>query len=151
MRKIAIVGVGNLLQTDDGVGIWVVEELKKQKLPDNIEVIDAGTDPMTVLEAIEDKDKAIIVDAFVGGHPPGTIYRSRIDDFNFDDEESIDISLHGVSFLDVLKTSKHAFNLPKEIIIIGIEPAVIDIGMELSEELNRMMPNLIDVIMEEAK
>lgn len=152
MKKIAIIGVGNLLQRDDGVGIWAVEELKKQNLPENIEVYDAATDPMTVLEAMDNKDKAIIIDAFTGGNKPGTIYKCRIEDLNLDEEEiNVEISLHGISFLDVIKTAKHAFNLPKEIVIIGVEPAVIETGMELSEELSKRMPDLIKVIMEEAK
>jgi len=152
MRKIAIIGVGNLLQTDDGVGIWVVEELKKQNLPENIEVYDAATDPMSVLEAMDNKDKAIIIDAFTGGNKPGTIYRCKIEDLNLgNDEVNVEISLHGISFLDAIKTAKHAFNLPKEIVIIGVEPAVIETGMELSEELRKKMPDLIRVIMEEAR
>lgn len=154
MRKIAIIGVGNLLQTDDGVGIWVIEELRKKSLPSNVELWDAATDPLTALEAMDGKDKAIVVDAFQGGdeHPPGTIYRYRIEDLNFEDDENvIDISMHGVTFLDALKRSKHAYDLPREIVIYGIEPAKIEIGMELSEELEKRMPALINVILEEIK
>jgi hydrogenase maturation protease len=152
MKKIAIIGVGNLLQTDDGVGIWVVEELKKHDLPENIDLVDAATNPMVVLEAMDNKDKAIIIDAFRGDNPPGTMYRWRLDDENFDDgETNVEVSLHGVSFLDLLKNGRHAFNLPKEITVIGIEPAVIDTGMELSEELNKRLPDLIKVILEEAE
>ncbi len=150
MKKIAIIGVGNLLQTDDGVGIWAVDELGKNNLPDNVEVFDASTDPMVVLDAMDNKDKAIVIDAFAGGHAPGTFYRYRIEDLNVDDQaDSFDLSLHSMSFLDALKNGKHAYNLPREIVVIGVEPDKIETGMELSNTLKERLPQLIKLVMEE--
>ncbi len=150
MKKIAIIGVGNLLQTDDGIGIWAVDELGKNNLPHNVEVFDASTDPMVVLDAMDNKDKAIVIDAFAGGRAPGTFYRYRIEDLNIDDQtDSFDISLHSMSFLDALKNGKHAYNLPREIVVIGVEPDKIETGMELSKTLKERLPQLIKLVMEE--
>jgi hydrogenase maturation protease len=144
--RVAIIGVGNLLLKDEGVGIWVIEELKKKNL--DVELFDCATDPMLVLECMDGKDKVVVVDAYKGNSEPGTIYKFGVEDVK---EKKLDLSLHNLTFLDVLRIGKDSFKLPQEIVIIGIEPAEIEAGIGLSDELKRKLPEIVKVVMEEVK
>lgn len=71
LGKIAVIGVGNLIMKDDGIGIRIVQELQRIELPPNVEVQDADTNAFVALEYMDGKDKAIIVDAYKGGEKAG--------------------------------------------------------------------------------
>ncbi|MFP3946925.1 MAG: hydrogenase maturation protease, partial [Archaeoglobaceae archaeon] len=73
--KIAVIGIGNILLGDEGVGVRIVEELRKSDLPENVEVHDGATSGIALLNFLVDKDKVIIVDAVKGGEEPGTVYQ----------------------------------------------------------------------------
>ena len=75
MKRIAVVGVGNILMGDEGIGVKVVEELRKERLPEGVELFDGGTAFHVLVDDLIDFDKLIIVDAVLGGESPGTIYR----------------------------------------------------------------------------
>lgn len=148
-KKIAVIGVGNLLMGDDGIGIHVVKELEKLELPDNVEVYDAMTNSFMVLEYMDGADKAIIVDAYKGGKNPG-----RVSKFNFNPKEHeykdrIELSLHDMDFIDALNSGRHAYNYPPEIVIIGVEPENVHLGMELSAALRKTIPRIIKEIITE--
>jgi len=145
-KKIAVVGIGNLLLKDEGVGIHVIEELKKKKLSSNVETYDCATRAFLVLESIDQKDKAIIIDAYKGDKEPGTIYKFRFDkNLPYSD---IKLSLHDMDFIDVLKL-EHGYKLPPEIVIIGVEPESLEFGLELSPKLQKAMPKIIDEVLKE--
>lgn len=146
MKKVVIVGVGNLIMRDDGVGIHVVQELQKVRLPENVEVRDADTNAFIALEYMDNKDKAIIIDAYRGGREPGTIYKFRL----APDSSNIKLSLHDLDFIDALKSGKHAYRLPPEIVIIGVEPEVIEPGLELSQRVQKAIPEVIETVLKEA-
>ena len=72
MRKITVIGCGQILVGDDGLGVRVVEALQKMNLPENVEVIDAGVGGLAILSMIENSEKSIIVDAVhTGKEAPG--------------------------------------------------------------------------------
>ena len=73
--NILILGIGNLLLRDEGVGIHVVQKMKEMELPPGIEVMDGGTMGLNLLYYIENRDRVIVVDTVIVGDPPGTIYR----------------------------------------------------------------------------
>lgn len=148
MKKIVIIGVGNLIMRDDGVGIHVVQELQKTKLPENVEVQDADTNAFMALEYMDNKDKAIIIDAYRGGKKPGTIHKLA---FSPSDEQpaNIKLSLHDLDFTDAIKSAKHAFKLPPDIVIIGVEPEVVEFGLELSLRVQKAIPRIIEAVLKE--
>ncbi|MBI5253450.1 MAG: hydrogenase maturation protease [Euryarchaeota archaeon] len=145
MKKVAIIGVGNSIMRDDGVGIHTVQELQKIKLPGNVEVQDADTNAFAVLECMDGKDKAIIIDAYRGGREPGTIYKFKFTP----DSSNIKLSLHDIDFTDALKSGRHAYRLPPDIVIIGVEPEVIEFGLELSPRVQKAIPNVIEEVLKE--
>lgn len=145
-KKISVIGIGNLLMGDDGVGIRVIEVLKQEELPSNVSVFDGATRAFDVLEYMEGRDKAVIVDAFKKNGPPGSIYR-----FSFDPEigipdESLNLSMHDINFLDALKVSKGIYKIPPEIVIIGIEPEILEFSYELSSKLKIAIPRIINKV-----
>jgi len=75
-NKTLILGLGNVLMGDEGIGVYVVRELEKRTLPANVECLDGGTGGFTLLEPLEDADRIIIVDAANDGNPEGTVTRT---------------------------------------------------------------------------
>jgi len=139
-----VVGVGNVLLRDEGIGCHVAHALESVPLSD-AEVIDAGTCP-DVLQLVANADKLVIVDAVKGGGMPGQIYRFRPEDIDL--EEKRVLSLHDISLIDSLKSTQLRHNVG-ETVIIGVEPRELSWGLELSPELQEKMPQIIDVVLDE--
>jgi hydrogenase maturation protease len=137
-----VVGVGNMLSSDEGVGCHVARALQGV-CPPGVHVIDAGTCP-DALQLVEDAEKLVIVDAARGGGIPGQIYRFHPGDIT--PEEKVLISVHDMSLLDNLMLMK-AWRDVEETVIIGVEPKYIGWGLELSPEVQRKMPQIIDVVL----
>lgn len=155
-KKIAIIGIGNLLIGDDGIGIHVVKELvenRRRSIPQGVEIYDGMTDSFLVLEQMEGADKAIIIDAcdMNAKDPPGSIkkFKFEFDKGKDEDFESMSLSLHDFDFFNALRISKHTHELPDEIIIIGVKPESIKYEMELSPRLEKAIPEIINIIFEE--
>jgi hydrogenase maturation protease len=139
-----VVGVGNILLRDEGIGCHVAHAMERIYLPD-VKVIDGGTCP-DVLQLLEDVDKLVIVDAVKGGGTPGQIYRFHLEDITL--EKKPFLSLHDMSLLDSLELMKLQHGMG-EAVIIGVEPRELDWGLELSPELQEKMPRIIDAILSE--
>jgi hydrogenase maturation protease len=139
-----VLGIGNILLKDEGVGCHVAHALEQMSLPD-VEVIEGGTCADAV-QLLEDVDKLIIVDAVKGGGMPGQIYRFHLDDVTV--EQKLLLSLHDMSLLDALILMKLGRNVG-EAVIIGVEPRELDWGLELSPQLKGRMPRIIDAVLSE--
>ena len=79
-RPILILGIGNILLRDEGVGVRVIETLQQQKTPDTIDLVDGGTSGADLIDILADRRKVIIVDAVDAGKAPGTVIRFEEDD-----------------------------------------------------------------------
>jgi hydrogenase maturation protease len=139
-----VVGIGNLLSRDEGVGCHVVHALEGMSLPD-VEIIDAGT-CADALQLVEDTDKLVIVDAARGGGRPGQVYRFHPEDITL--EKKSFLSLHDMSLLDSLMLMKLWQNMG-ETVIIGVEPKELGWGLDLSTEVQENMPQIIDAVLAE--
>lgn len=147
--KIVILGIGNLLLGDEGMGIHFVRMLNEESLDyANLEIIDGGICP-EFASFVEDAHKLIIVDAVKGGKKPGTIYHFGIDDVMMD--LPMKLSLHQMGVIDSLKMLRLVGKEPKDTIIIGIEPKNINCGLELSPEVKKGLAKLRKIVMEEIK
>lgn len=148
MKKTAVLGIGNILLRDDGVGVRVVENLQaKGSLPQVVELIDGGTSTIDMLGFFLTCERIIIVDSLAGGHPPGTIYRltpEQLGTFT-----KFDVSLHDVQILDLVQMSGMLGKTP-EVTIIGIEPEEITESMELSPKIAALLPHLMELVEEAA-
>lgn len=145
--RITVLGIGNLLLRDEGVGIHLIQRLADKVNSPNIKLIDGGTTP-DILSLVDNNiDKLIIIDAAVVGDKPGTIYRFDIDDL--DPGEPSPMSLHELGLVNSLKIMNLFGNCPKEVTIIGVEPKVVDYGLKLSPELEKKMPRLMELVLNE--
>ena len=147
-KKILILGVGNLILKDEGVGVHAVRELKGRGLPAHVEVIDGGTYLMDLLSVIQEAERIIVIDALRGGGKPGTVYRVTPDDLMAETERTL--SLHQVGLLEVLGMVRQLGGEPHAV-IIGVEPKEISWGMELTPEVEAKLPRVIDAVFEELK
>ena len=141
-----IVGIGNVLLRDEGIGCHVAHALERIPLP-GVEVIDGGTCP-DALQAVDDADKLVIVDAVRGGGVPGQIYRFRPQDITMEDR--CVLSVHDMSLMDSLKLMQLRHNTG-DTVIIGVEPKELSWGLELSPELQEKMPQIIDIVLGELR
>lgn len=147
--KIVILGVGNLLLSDEGVGVHVANELMKKELPPEVSVVEGGTDGFHLLNVITEADRLIIVDAIKGGLPPASIYRFDIDDIR-DSPPGFKTSFHQIGILEVLALSK-LIGVTPHTTVIGVEPKSLEMGMELSPEIKAKIPRIIELILDELK
>ena len=115
--RMTVIGIGNLLRADDGVGIRIVEKLKEER-PD-IEAVDLSTAELGILDHIRGREKVIIVDAITTGAEPGTIH--RIDPGNLDTDAFL--RSHSLNLSGVLRLGAHLYpdEFPKKIIILAVE------------------------------
>ena len=141
-----MVGVGNLLLKDEGIGVHIAHALQQIDIPHNVKIIDGGTSP-DLPHYLKDIDKLIIIDAVKAGGKPGTIYRFHPHDLNIESERII--SLHELGLEQSLRMMRLIGNEPKETVIIGIEPKEIDWGTKLSAELQQKIPKIINIVLSE--
>ncbi|MFC1852096.1 HyaD/HybD family hydrogenase maturation endopeptidase [candidate division CSSED10-310 bacterium] len=147
-KKIVILGVGNLLLSDEGVGVHVAQEMMNMTLPSGIEVVEGGTDGFGLIDIIRKTDRLVIIDAVKGGAQPGSIYRFDIDDVP-DSPALFKTSVHQIGILEVIHISELIGKKPHTT-IIGIEPASIEMGMELSPDIKALMSKIIELVLNEA-
>lgn len=136
-----VLGIGNLLLADEGVGVHVARALRLEGLPEDVEALDVGTAFLDALPEIERADRIIIVDAMHADHAPGTIYRVPFGDCV---RPECIASLHGFDLSRTLYLAGR--ETPPEVVVIGVEPARIDWGTELSPEVREMVPGVIEAV-----
>lgn len=154
--RVLVLGLGNILLKDEGVGVHVVEQLQKQPLPGNVEIVDGGTASMDVLLLNQGIDKLVVIDAVRAGKKPGTIYNVRLKAKERDGLSQIfscdpKISLHQVTLFDALAIAERTNCAPKEIVIIGVEPKEINCGLELTNEVKQRIPDIVNIVLSEIK
>ena len=156
--RVLVLGLGNLLLKDEGVGCHIAAELQKRDLPAKVEVIDGGTAGLDVLLSQGGLDKLVVVDAIRFGKKAGTIYKLSFRDKEkdklgrvFGPDSSSRISLHQLGLIDALAAAEKLNCLPKEIVIIGVEPKEISHGLELTDQVKQKIPEIVHTVLEEIK
>lgn len=145
--RVVVLGVGNLLLSDEGVGVHVANKLMEMDLPPEVDVVEGGTDGFRLMNVVTGAARLIVVDAVKGGGPPGSIYRFDIKDApTYPDEYKT--SVHQIGILEVVHLSELIGEAP-ETTIIGVEPKSLDMGMELSPEVKAKLPRIIELVLEE--
>ena len=141
-------GIGNVLMMDDSVGVRAVEELEKMyRMPEDVELLDGGTSGMELLSHIREHDCLIIIDALKSGLPPGTVVRVEGEDVPA--RFMTRISPHQLGLSDVLAAATISGELPANMVLFGIEPKKVELGLGLSEEVRSSFDKLLGVVKEE--
>ena len=146
--RIIILGVGNILLSDEGIGVHAANALAASyNLPPEVEVIDGGTSAMDCVDAIASADLLVIADAMRGGRAPGVI--TRLEGGDLQAFFRTKISPHQVGLCDVLATLLIHGLEPKRTVLIGIEPKSFALGLEPTPALAARIPAMIDALVAE--
>ena len=146
--KTLILGVGNLLLSDEGVGLRVVERLATTyDLPEGVRILDGGTLGLDLLYYLEGVENLLIVDAVEMGKEPGTLLRLEGDEVpSF---LSIKMSPHQIGIPDMLFAARLKDLYPRNVVLWGVQPAVLDTGLELSSPVAAQVNVLVDKVVEQ--
>lgn len=139
--KTLVLGLGNLLLADEGVGVHVAQALQQRGFDETVSVIDAGTAVLDALPQIEAAERIIVVDACMGDAKPGTVYCLKVDEC--DDKPFIG-SVHGFDLKYVMALASRT-SLP-EVTVIGVQPERITWSMELSPSVAAVVPGVIEIV-----
>lgn len=144
-QKITILGIGNTLFSDEGVGIHLLPLLEDAlKDYENVEIVEGLTDGMKLLGPVEDADNLIIIDAINAGKEGGTIITIQGEDIPA--YFGIKMSIHQLGFQEVLFAAKWRERYPKEIVMFGMQPTSLELGVELTETNRARLGDLAQVV-----
>ena len=121
MVTILVMGIGNMLLTDEGVGVLAAQELQKESWPEGIRIIDAGTFTHDIFYLFENCDAVLVMDIVHAHGSPGTIY--RLTEEQLADNEKQRLSLHDIDLLDSLRMAEMLHGKKPLLRIVGMEPA----------------------------
>ena len=147
MRAV-VLGIGNTILTDEAAGVRVVEALERgYALPANVLAIDGGTSGMEMIEDLSDLDFLIVVDVVKTGAAPGTVV--KIDGADIPVFFRSKLSPHQIALPDVLASLELLGTMPKEIVVLGVEPISLELGMEMTTTVAERIPQLVGMVVEE--
>ena len=148
--KILVLGLGNTLLQDDGLGVRAVERLMAEyDLPDEVEVLDGGVMGLDLLSRLEGVTALLIVDAVRAGLPPGTPIRLAGDAIPTALAQKM--SMHQAGLQDLLAVSAFRGTLPQRVVLHGLEPEIIGWGNELSPNIAPQIDKLVDSVVQELR
>ncbi|MBF0378974.1 MAG: HyaD/HybD family hydrogenase maturation endopeptidase [Desulfamplus sp.] len=150
MKKLLVLGVGNILMMDEGIGVHAIHELLRQnwnkEIDEQIDLIDGGTFTQDIFYLFVEYEKILVLDIVKGGQTPGTIYRLTENDLRQNQKQTL--SLHDIDLLDSLSMAKMAGKTP-ELYVLGIEPETINWSMELTPTLAELFPHYVELAKQE--
>lgn len=142
-----ILGIGNILMGDEGVGVEVVRALEKESLPANVECLDGGTGSFLLLEPMQNADRVILIDATIDGAETGTVRRLRP---RFSTDYPRTLTAHDIGLKDLLDTFYLLGDEPDVTLFAVSIPPLQDMKFELSPELAPVVPRVAQMVLEEA-
>ena len=147
---ILVLGIGNVLLTDEGIGVRALKELERRyTYPTNVELLDGGTAGIELLRHIRNRDYLIIIDAMKCGQEPGTVLRVEGDEVPAAFRTRI--SPHQLGLSDLLAAAMLTDELPASLVLYGVEPESIDIGLDLTETVEANVDKLVGAVADELR
>jgi len=144
-KSILILGIGNYLMGDEGIGVHLAEQLTKEELPPNVSVLDGGTGGFHLLEYFEKHDIVILADATLDGNIPGTI---RLIKPKFARDFPQAMSTHDIGLKDMVSALQLLGTMPEiHLFVVSIE-SIQQQGIELTDEVRKILPQLKNQIRE---
>ena len=146
-HRIAVVGLGNLMRTDDAVGMLAIQRLRTEpRLPNGVLVIEGGTLGLDLLHPLSGVTRLLALDAVEAGVQPGTVLR-----FDGDDVAALPVSksVHLLGFADLIGAMQLSGDAPGEVVVLGVQPQTIDWGTELTSTVEAALPRLIDAALQQ--
>jgi hydrogenase maturation protease len=145
-----VLGLGNVLCGDDGLGVVVIARLRERyEIPEGVSVLDGGTLGLSLLPYVEDSEKVILVDAIDVEEPPGSFVRLEGDEVG--PAVAGRLSVHQVGVADLLDAARWRGRLPEELVLLGIVPETLEVGVTLSARVEAGLPGLLDRVVQEVR
>ena len=149
-RRALVLGIGNLLIGDEGVGCRAVEELARRfDLPPTVECVDGGTAGFELLPMLDGKDHVILIDALRDEREPGTVI--MVENEQVPRAFLNKTTPHQPGICDVLAAAELTDALPKHLTLYGVEPKRLDVGIGLSAEVEAGMEKVISAVVEQLR
>ena len=142
-----VLGIGNILLGDEGVGVRIIEALRERAMPEDVEVADGGTGGADLVDLMADRRKVIVVDAAEFDGRPGDILRFTAADLG--PRESVGLSLHDLGLAEALTMMRHLGCEPEEVVVFGIKPKRIAPGLDLTTEVAAAIPKVVELVLAE--
>ncbi len=144
---VLVMAVGNILRQDDGFADAVLKALAEEDIPEWVELFDAGTSAIDLMDVFHARERLIVIDAVRGGQAPGTMYRFSPEDV---EAEALPMnSLHQVGLLETLKLGELVDCKPQQTVVIGAQPQATGLGIGLSEEVAAAVPRAVKLVLKE--
>lgn len=147
MRAV-VLGIGNTILTDEAFGVRCVEALERDyAVPDSVQLIDGGTSGMEMIEDLSHLDFLIVLDVLKTGAAPGTVVKIAGDDIPVFFRRKL--SPHQIALPDVLASLELLDAVPKEIIVLGVEPISLELGLEMTPTVAHQIPEVVSRAVQE--
>ena len=147
---VTILGVGNVILTDEGFGVHAAEYLDHHyTFPDNVQIVDGGTLGIELTQYVTGTNKLLVIDSINGGAEPGTVFRFHNDAImeHFQDK----LSAHEVGIQDVLALLTVTGHKIPEVIVIGAQPFDLEAGVGLSDGMQALLPQIVEQILKDLR
>ncbi|MBU6299805.1 MAG: HyaD/HybD family hydrogenase maturation endopeptidase [Alphaproteobacteria bacterium] len=146
--NILVLGLGNILLSDEGVGVRIVQALDAaHELPDTVELLDGGTSGMDLLDMVAERDCLIVADAVNADGPPGRVVRLENDDIRMLFE--MRYSPHQLGLSDLLAALRLVGKAPRRVIIVGVVPKKLSVGLDLTPDVANGRDVAVSMIVDE--
>ena len=147
MGRILVVGVGNTIMADDGLGVRALDDLKSRPLPDHVDTLEAGTALLDALPDLRKYDKVVLIDAVASDGRTVSILRNLASS----ELPQRGLSLHEMGIGEALRLRLLIDGKLPEIVIMGLKPRRIQMGTELSDEVASEIPELVEAVLKEIR
>jgi len=148
-KDIMVVGVGNRLLGDEGIGLYIIDNLSQIHMPSTVNFIDCGCDLLGLMSYLNKPQKIVIIDAIRGGGKPGEIYRFDYSKLpTTKDETQSGHQMRTIFVLGLLR-SVYPVLADSEITLIGVEPKTLELGNNLSQEVKESIADVTRLVIEE--
>jgi hydrogenase maturation protease len=148
VATVLVLGVGNLLLSDDGIGVHTIRRLlERPELPEGVRIVDGGTAGLDLLHHLEGISHLLIIDAIENSQPPGTLMRLEGEDVPA--HLALKMSPHQIGLPDMLFAAKLRDIYPDQVVIWGVQPATTEVGLELSPSVAAQVDVLVEKVIGE--
>lgn len=147
MKETVVIGIGNTIMKDDGVGVHAVK-LLEGRVPSGVEVVEGSVYSPDLLSCIEGRKKAVFVDGIEAGEEPGAVFRFLESEVKRSTRD-VSVSIHDYGLYDLITAAKLLDSCPDEVVLIAVQVKEIAPGEELSEELEAVLPGVCELILGE--
>ena len=144
-----VIGLGNILRGDDGIGPVIIQQLEESKNSLLIQLCDAGSDAFTILDQLLESEPVVIIDCARMGKKPGTVQKILVKNIK-NLPVNLGMSLHGYSLTEVWQIAR-SMGVDNDLSVIGVEPDSVQFNSGLSEVVKKSIPLILQMVAEEAK